>query len=187
MLFKHKIEQTDNLMAENRLLKFCLIVVAASVVWGAYFVSNKVTNQKVVIQYPDGSTLIAVQGETADQEYIERFTRYVTSLAFNYTPFNYDGQAKRLLQVTTSRYFPSLQNRLLEIKNTVNEFNVTSAYYIRNIQIDANKKTIMVEGLMFQSAHGSNMLGDRGEKKEYQIKYEIGNGGLLLDDLSERV
>ena len=128
MYIKKFINKFDNLKAENRLLKFVIIVIGSGCVVSSMISYKAVKYQKVVILPPAVDKRIVIQGNSVNAEYIELFSKYAMSLLLNYTPQIYDDQINDLLKLTSPRYFPSLNRKMIEMKENVKRLAITSMF-----------------------------------------------------------
>ncbi|MFZ5571297.1 MAG: TraE/TraK family type IV conjugative transfer system protein [Thermodesulfobacteriota bacterium] len=182
MHIKKFINKFDNLTAENRLLKFVIIVIGAGCIISSAISLRAVTYQKVVILPPAVDKRIVIQGSSVNTEYIELFTKYAMGLLLNYTPGIFDDQISDLLKLTSPRYYPALNRRMLEIKGDVKRLSITSMFYPQLLRINQEKQEINILGLRIQTARGQEV--ERVEKI-YLMKYQLLNGRFYVDGIEE--
>ncbi len=176
------INKFDNLLAENRLLKFVIIVIGSSCVISSIIALRAVTYQKVVILPPAVDKRIEIQGGSVNTEYIELFTKYAMGLLLNYTPGIFDDQISDLLKLTSPRYYPALNRKMIELKENVKRLSITSMFYPQLLRINQEKQEIKILGLRIQTAQGQEV--ERVEKI-YLMKYQMLSGRFYVDGIEE--
>lgn len=182
MMFKQYKEFVNNVRAENKLLKFALIVVAAASVGSAYFSYSSVKHQKTVILPATVDKRIVITGNDVNHNYLKLFSKYTLNLAFTYTPGNFADQASDLLKICTPRFYPVLQKKLFKMEQSVKNLGITSSYYPIELQVDKEAKEIVSNGIRFKTAHGQDM---ENTGKKYLLTYEIIDGRFFLDGIQE--
>lgn len=182
MYIKKFINKFDNLKAENRLLKFAIIVIGLGCVISSILSIRAVKYQKVIILPPAVDKRIVIQGSSVNTEYIELFSKYAMGLLLNYTPRIYDDQITDLLKLTSPRYYPALNRKLIEMKENVKRLAITSMFYPQILRINQEKQEIKILGLRIQTAQGQEI-----ERKEkiYMLKYQMINGRFYVDGIEE--
>ena len=176
------INKTSNLYAENRLLKFAVIIIGIAVVINGFLSYIAMQYQKVVILPPVVDHRVVISGNKVDDNYIKLFTRYAMTLLQNYTAATARSQFEEFLTLVTTSAYPDMQKTLYTLADTVKKLNVTSAFYPRKITINQKTHTITVTGLKKEFSH-TTMVED-GPKK-YEIKYAIINGRFYIDAVKE--
>ena len=176
------IDKFDNLRAENRLLKFVILMIGAGCVISSIISLKAVKYQKVIILPPAVDKRIVIQGSSVNAEYIELFSKYAMGLLLNYTPQIYDDQITDLLKITSPRYYPALNRKMLEMKENVKRLVITSVFYPQILRINQEKQEIKILGLRIQTAQGQEV--ERTEKI-YILKYQMINGRFYVDGIEE--
>jgi conjugal transfer pilus assembly protein TraE len=80
------IEQKNNLIAGNRLLKLAVVTVGLGLIVNAFITFSLSKRARTVIVPPIVNTRFEISGSRLSDEYVKLMTRYVMSLAANYTP-----------------------------------------------------------------------------------------------------
>jgi len=177
------VQKTSNLYAENRLLKFVVLVLGITVIINSIFSYRALHYQKTVILPPVVDRRIAISGNDANEDYIKLFARYSIGLLENYSPVSVRAQFDELLKLVTPSFYPSFENTLADLTATVNTLMITSAFYPFRINVNKQKKTIAINGTKKQFT-GSSVV-DRGQSKTYIIGYVISNGRFFINDFKE--
>ncbi|MBU0769400.1 MAG: type IV conjugative transfer system protein TraE [Proteobacteria bacterium] len=182
MNLNRSLEKISNLNGENRLLKLAILIIGFACIISAYFSFYAVRYQKTVILPAAVDSRIIIRGNEISNDYIKLFTRYALNLVFTYTPASYPGQANDLLKLCTPEFYPVMQSKIYKVEHSVRKLGITSAYYPSILNIDNDKKEIVVSGLRFQSAHGREI---ENVMKKYLVKYTIIDGRFYLDGIQE--
>ena len=176
------INKTSNLYAENRLLKFAIIIIGIAVVINGLMSYIAMHYQKVVILPPVVDRRVVISGNKVDENYIKLFTRYAMTLLQNYTAATARSQFTEFLSLVTTSAYPEMQKTLYTLADTIKKLNMTSAFYPRKITIDEKKHTITVSGLKKEF---TNTTVVEDGPREYMIKYAIINGRFYIDAVKE--
>jgi len=176
------LQQSSNLYAENRLLKFVVVCLTIAVIISGIFSYAALSYQRVVILPPVTDKRIEITGNSVNENYIRLFTRYTMNLLNNYTPGIAPGQFDELLSLASPSFFPTFQTTLDNMKDTISKLNLTSVFYPQALNIDTEKKVIEVMGI--QKHFSDAVMVDNGKKK-YQITYVIINGRFYINGLKE--
>lgn len=182
MKIQRFIQQSSNLYAENRLLKFVMVCLMIAVIVSSFFSYAALQYQRVVILPPVTDKRIEITGNSVNKNYIRLFTRYTMNLLNNYTPGTAPGQFEELLSLASPSFYPTFQTTLDNMKDTIHKLNLTSAFYPQTVNINTEKRVIEVMGA--QKHFADAVMVDNGDKK-YQITYVITNGRFYINGLKE--
>jgi conjugal transfer pilus assembly protein TraE len=182
MHLDHYINRNENIKAENRLLKFAIVVIGLACVVSAFVSYSAAENAKVVILPPVVDKRIVISGNTVNDNYLKLFTKYTLNLMLNYTPETYHDQMEDLLKLATPEFFPALNHQIEDMADSVKNLVMTSLYYPYTMKINKDKQTITVQGLGIQTAHGQVV---DNQKRQYLLRYRIINGRFYLNGISE--
>jgi len=176
------VNKTDNIKAENRLLKFTVVVIAIASVLSAVLSYSALKYQKIVILPPVVDRRIEISGNNVNDDYIKLFTRYATNLMFNYTPHTFRDQSNELLRLVTPEFYNAFNDKLTVMADNIEKLLVSSVFYPQRLSINQAKREILVQGLRQQYAHGSVI---KNKQMKYIIRYKIINGRFYIDDIKE--
>jgi conjugal transfer pilus assembly protein TraE len=182
MNVKNFVDQTQNTVAENKLLRFAIIVVGISSVFSAIMSYSALHYQKVVILPPVVDRKIEVSGTDMNDDYFKLYAKYITDLLVNYTQATFNDQAHDLLALCTPEFYPSLEKKLSDINEGVRKLDITSVFYPIEIHIDKGKHTLTITGDHEQRARSIAVAHD---KKTYIITYQINIGRFQINDIVE--
>ena len=178
------LNKKANLASENRLLKFVVLVIGIAVFIssiGSYYALH---HQKVIIIPPGVRNKIIVSGNIVNDEYINTFARYISSLAFSYNPTTARKQYEELLTLYDSRSYPQAKTVFYNLADQVEMTKVSSTFYIDKIWVDEQKRQVEVQG-----KHQEYMDDRKVEDKTrtYFIGYKISDGRFKITSISAKV
>jgi len=176
------VSKTDNMKAENRLLKFTVVIVAIASVLSAILSYSALKYQKIVILPPVVDRRIEISGNNVNDDYIKLFTRYTTDLMFNYTPHTFRGQSNELLRLVTPEFYNAFNGKLTVMADNIEKLLVSSVFYPQKLSINQAKSEVLVQGLRQQYTHGQAI---KNKQMKYIIRYKIINGRFYIDDIKE--
>ena len=107
MRFKWYEKLTSNLMGENKLLKFVVVVIGCVELWNSHKIDLAMKYQRTILVPQGLDHRITIVGDRASEEYLRVFARIVSNLAFNYSSTSARGQFGELLQYFTPDTFPA--------------------------------------------------------------------------------
>ena len=177
------LKKTDNLFAENRLLKFVIVLMTVAVCFSFYSMNRVLTHQQTIIIPPNFDQRLEIKGNNVNDEYLKMYTRYILDLLLNYTPKNIKYNFNDLLSFSTPELYPELQKNLLKIEDNVDKLRVSSMFYPSQITIDREKKIITIGGVRRQFANFSKI---DETQRNYYLRYQIDNGRFYIANIQEQ-
>jgi len=138
--------------------------------------------QRVVIVPPGLQEKTTIQGNKLDEIYVSTFVRYISSLAFSYTPATARRQFDELLLHFDPTAYPQGKTTFYNLAEKVVDTQVTQAFYINKITVNTETRKIEIEGTKRQ------YIDDRkveDGKKNYFIDYTIFNGRFYIMAIAE--
>lgn len=179
------VQKSSNIMAENRLLKFVVVILAVSIVYLGTMIRYAMDSQRTIIVPPVVTTSLSLRGDQADDAYLVAMARYIAALVFNYTPATAQRQFTELMHLYSPETFSSGQLWLSELVATVEKARVTSVYYPESISIaDGEINQIKLEGTL---KRGTDLVEPTGERVVYLIDYRIVAGRFEILQIVEKV
>jgi conjugal transfer pilus assembly protein TraE len=178
------LEKAANLKAENKLLKFSIVVVATGCLLSSYFSYRAIQYQKTVILPPVVDERVVITGTDVNDGYLKMYSKYVMGLMFNYTPHTFADQASDLLKLSTPEFFASLDKKISDMADGIKRLQVTSMFYPHTISVDKVNKIITISGLRISNAQGQEV---ENTTKHFLIKYKIENGRFYVNGISEKI
>jgi len=183
MLFKKYFQNSSNLFAENRLLKFCVIVLTCGFLWFAHQVNEFKDKARTVIVPPNISSKIVISGSWTSDSYANEYMRYVGSLLWNYSPATVREQFSELLASFHPSTFQAAKERLYIFADQVEQTRASSVFYINKIVHNPEKKFIEVTGTRHLSLQDKTV---ESTVKTYMVLYKIENGRFWLLGVEEK-
>jgi type IV conjugative transfer system protein TraE len=160
----------SNVMRNNTLLKFGIIVFAAATI------VSSITSYKAM-HY--SRTHIAPRSVAQHYWFSERemsdsgvrlFTRQSFDLCLNYTPKSANKRFDELLSMIHTRYYDSVKKDLGQKLQTIDRMNVVSTYLIEEITHNEIEKKVKVKGPRRKTTYGKEMYSG---VEEWTLSYEI--------------
>ena len=190
MELKVYTDKLSNLTAENRLLKFVVVVIGCAVLANTFIMLGMTRRARTIIVppalvSPGLSAKVEISGDQASDGYLELMTRYVTGLALNYTPATAREQFGELLALYSPSAFPDAKKTFYALAGTVETANVSSVFTPGSIKVDRMRGVIDATGVQRQFAQDGGPLGPDKETT-YEISYRISDGRFELTGFSEK-
>lgn len=177
------LQQTSNLFTENRLLKFVIVVLALAVVVNSFLVNRAVRNQRVILIPPKiTGTIEFVEGKPSDQ-YIRDLARRMASLAATYSPATARSQFDEFLALYAPEAYPSAAKGWYALASRVEESQVSTVFYLRNLTLDYAGQRLELSGDQRQFAEDKLI---EAKPKTYEARYRIEDGRFFLTSFMEK-
>ncbi len=184
MIFRQYLNETGNVWAENRLLKFAVLVTACSTIIYGFFTYRAVTSQKIII-YPVGySGQIEIEGEKINHEYLAYLSRTIFDLLLNYTPSTIKPQYEILLSMMAPSAYPRYHKQFQNFIQEAGVGKLVSVFLIKKLTFQPEKKQVVASGSRLFVLEGSRVVEEK--QRTYVIRYEIGNGKFLIREIGEK-
>ena len=178
MKFSMFLNEHENVKQENKLLKAVIVILAITVMYSLYYVDKSAQREKIIIIPSQLHSRIIFTGDKPDKAYFEEMTRYVISLALDYTSATARGQFAELLTLFDPEAFKKYQPIFYNLADRVQSAgNISNSFYITKIQIYPKEKKIVVIGSNY--TYSANMLLMQ-KVRQYQIGYKIQNGRFFI-------
>ena len=175
MKFKLYLNEFANVKHENKLLKFVIVVLTVCVLLSLYYTNSALEKEKIILIPPQTTQKIVFVGNKPNKAYFDQMTRYIISLALDYTSATARGQFNALLKLFSPDAFKQYEPVFYDLANRVKAAgNVANTFYISDIKVYPNKKEIIVTGTQYTFS-GNSLLKQKIEK--YAIAYNITPAG----------
>ena len=178
------LQKSSNLFAQNRLLKFVVVLIGITVIYNTLMLRQALNSHRTVILPPVINQEMEFWGERASANYLRQMTRYAMSLAVNNSPATVRQQFEELLSLYAPESFPDAQNALYSLALRIEEAKVSNAFYIESIRVDEESKTVRVSGLKTQFIQD---VITKNQQTDYEINYRIQEGRFMIDSIKEVV
>lgn len=183
-MLKSKFDRiTDKFKAENGLLKFCFVCITICFLWMGFSVRSAVTHQRTILVPVGLDSKVSITDGYASPDYIRKFARDISTLAFSYTPSTVRGQYGELLLYFAPAAFTSAKKTFYELADSVEKAKITSLFVINKpVEIDAVKMKLVISGALKQWA---DTTPQPVEEKIYQVDYQLFEGRFQVTSISE--
>jgi conjugal transfer pilus assembly protein TraE len=177
------LQKSSNIFAENRLLKFAVIVIGIATVVNAAMTFRALNYQRTVIIPPVLNSRIEITGDRASEEYVKAFSRYIAALSFSYSPGTVKPQFDELLALYAPEAFPEGKRVLYELADRVITTRVTSVFFMGRLYVDGGKNQIEMSGQKRQYVDDRKV---EDVTKTYLVDYRISDGRFQIMRISEK-
>ncbi len=177
------LEQKNNLIAGNRLLKLAVVVMGLGLIVNAFVTHSISKRARTIIVPPVVTTRFELSGSRLSDEYAKLMTRYIMSLAANYTPGTVRGNFDELLSLYDPDAHGEAKRVFYKLADTVETARVTASFFIQKITLDEARRQITVEGAKRLIANEQKV--EEGPET-YLIEYSNNNGRFAVTNLSRK-
>ena len=175
--------KTANIFAENRMLKFTVLVLLAAVLILSVCVVTAMNKERVILVPPVITSKVVITGDRANDDYLREFTRYIVNLALSYNPANARNQFSELLAVYDPAGFPNARKELYELADKIENPRASSAFHIQSMTNNPEKNQVEVLGS--KMTYIGEMKADIIQTS-YIVEYRFDNGKFILTRLYEK-
>lgn len=178
------LSKFKNIEAENKLLKFAIIVIGIVTIINTGLLYSSLNSHRTVIVPPVIHSQFEVYGNKATDEYYKEFARYISTLALSYTPVTVRSQFTELLGMFSADRYNEAKSRFYEIAEKIETSKVSSVFYLSNVAVDDEHKEMHVTGVQMQYANDGTKFEEK--TKTYIIKYVMNNGRFAVTEIYEK-
>jgi conjugal transfer pilus assembly protein TraE len=176
------LQKASNLFAQNRVLKFSIVILSLTVLFNSVMVYRAVKYQRVVLIPPTMTgTVEFIQGKPNDA-YIKDISRRIVTLAATYSPPTARSQFEELLTYFAPEAYPQASQSWYSLASRVEESQVSSVFYLEKIGI--TEDFIEIFGNFKQYA-GDTLL--ENSSKTYLIDYRLQDGRFYIISFTEKL
>ncbi len=183
MLLDLFVSKKNNTKAENRLLKFVVVVIGCAVLFNTLMTLVALRTQRTVIVPPGFTKTMTLSGNDVDDEYMREFMRYVANLSFNYSPATARPQFDALLALYSPSTFPAARKMYYELADSIESGKVSNIFYPHEIKIDRGKSRVFMTGLLRRYASDIKM---EDAVKAYVVEFAVADGRVLVNQILEK-
>ena len=182
MLLKRFLQPHSNLFAENRILKFAVVVLTIGFLWFAYRVEDVKDRVRTVIVPPVINSKVEISGSWTTDSYVKEYIRYIGSLLWNYSPTIARSQFSEVLTSWHPSVFEEAKSRMYILADNIELTEAASVFYVNKIEHNHDAHTIDVTG--------TRRLTQKDEVTEsavktYRVGYKVENGRFWLTSVEE--
>jgi conjugal transfer pilus assembly protein TraE len=172
-----------NIFAENRMLKFTVLVLLVAVLILSTCVVTAMNKERVILVPPVINSKVMITGDQASDNYLREFTRYIVNLALTYNSANARSQFSELLAVYDPAGFPNARKELYELADKIENTRASSAFHIQSMTNNPEKNQVEVLGS--KMTYIGEMKADIIQTT-YIVEYRFDNGKFILTRLYEK-
>ena len=178
MKFKFFMNDLSNIKQENKLLKGVILILAITVVFSLYYTTKTANREKIILIPPQIHSKIVFIGNKPDKAYYNEITRYVVSLALDYTSATARSQFAELLTMFDPGAFKKYQQVFYNLAFRIESAgNISDSFYITKIKVHPEKKKIIVTGTEYTYS-GAALLSQN--MCRYAITYKLQAGRFFV-------
>lgn len=175
------IQASSNKVAENRILKLVVVVIGGAVLFNTVLLSRAMNTARTIIVPPALNSRLELTQESASEESLRAYARYVMSLAGTYTQVSARSQFDELIGLYAPEAYPEAKKTFYELADRIETAHITSAFYIQ--QIFFTPSMIEVRGVRKQFVEATRV---DEVVKSYFLQYRIIDGRFTLLHISEK-
>ena len=177
------LNRTANLVGENRLLKFAIVVIALSNVIFGFLTFRAVSYQKVVLIPLSLKNPVELTGDHLSESYILEMARMIFDLAFNYSPATVKSQYELLLTMWDPETYSKYRRKFSALEDEAQIGKLVSVFIPQSIQHDPKRHIIRATGKRVLLLEGEKVAESKAA--EFAFTYRIRAGRLFVRDLGE--
>lgn len=178
------VKKASNLFAENRLLKFAVVVIGCTTIINTGLLYVSMSRQRTILIPAGMSTKASVTNNTADPDYLRQMARYISGLSLNYTPATARPQFEELLNLIAAETFADNKSMLYDLADTIEKTMAVSVFHPQRFMLNEEKQWIEILGpktLYLQDIKSGNT-----ELKTYLLKYRMVDGNFQIIEFVEK-
>lgn len=178
----HYLEEKKNTIAENKLLKFVIVVLTIGLILNAFMTVMLFRRARTIVVPPVVNARFEISGKIMSDEYLRMMTRYVVGLALNYTPSSARTNFEELLTICDPTTYDEKKAEFYSLAETVETTKLTSHFLIQTMSVDDGKRQIEIQGPRKQLANGQKI---KEGMETYTIDYSNNNGRFAIVKISQ--
>jgi len=182
MEYKVLQNRTARFFAENQLLKFLFVLLAASnVLFG--FMAYRAHHNHTTVLVPVGfKEKIIIEENRVSEAYLIQMARYAFDLALGYTPTNIRPQYELLLSLFDSSTYRETKKHYMDFIEEVETTKISSDFKIEKLEHDPARHVIIARGSRLLIYDTSVV---EGTKASYALRYIIRDGRFTIKEIGE--
>lgn len=177
------LQRSSNLFAENRLLKFVVVVMCATQIWCVYRVNVIKDKVRTVIQPPVINSKVEVSGSWTSDAYVREYVRYIGALVWNYSPATVRNQFSEILVSWHPSVFNDAKHRLYVLADQIEQTRSASAFYINKVEHNSDGNFVLVSGNRHLAMQDKSV---EVSQHTYQVSYKVESGRFWILGIEEK-
>ena len=178
------VQKTSNLYAENRILKFAILVIGTVVLLNTGLLYLSMSRQRTILIPAGLDTRASVTDSTADVDYLRQMARYVSSLALTYTPVTARSQFEELLPLFAPEAFSANKSMLYDLAETIEKTSSGSVYHPQQFNLNDQSQTIEILGP--KTTYVQDLQSSGNVLTTYLLKFRMVNGKFQIVEFVEK-
>lgn len=180
-------QKTDNLFAENRLLKICFVLVLLISLSNWQAIRTAFKQQKTVVIPLSASGDLWVSGNQASETYLRHMARYLTAMIGNYTASTARRQFEEILHLYGPAHYAEAKTGFEKLSDQIERYPTVSSR-VTWVGRDPMLLDEVSEKITIQLEKERLVNGDvtRTEDKTIEIDYYILDGRFWIEAINEK-
>jgi conjugal transfer pilus assembly protein TraE len=183
LIFKKYISETGNLLKQNILYKFTVIVIGGVTLLNTFMIYYALNHQTVILVPPGLESKVTVKGDFVSDEYVRSFSRYLVWLLYSYNPATARIQFDEALTYFLPEKYPEVKKQFYVLADQIETAVVSSTFYVQAINIDRGAKVIKVQGVNAKYSQDGKKIEET--QKSIAIGYMVINGRIYVTYVKE--
>lgn len=177
------LQRSSNLFAENRLLKFVVVIMCLTQIWCVYRVNVIKDKVRTVIQPPVINSKIEVSGSWTSDAYVREYVRYMGALLWNYSPGTARNQFSEILVSWHPSVFNDAKQRLYVLADQIEQTRSSSVFYINKIEHNPDGNFVVVSGNRHLAMQDKSI---EVSQHTYHVSYVVESGRFWILGVEEK-
>lgn len=178
------VQKTSNLYAENRILKFAIVVIGTVVLLNTGLLYVSMSRQRTILIPAGLDSRASVTDTSADVDYLRQMARYASSLALTYTPATARSQFEELLPLFAPETFAANKSMLYDLAETIEKTSSGSVYHPHRFSLDEQNQTIEILGP--KTTYIQDLQSSENVITTYLLKFRMVNGKFQIVEFVEK-
>ena len=174
------LSKNFNLIAENKILKFFIVIIGMLQLMNAFWNYQLTKSYKTIIIPTGINEKMEVTNNSISDNGIKYYVRYILALTLNYTPAVARGQFEELLSLYSPEGYVQAKTDFYSLADTIEAAKVASLFYIQRITLDQGKNTIEVLGNKKQYVNETKI---KDTSEVYFIEYSVDHGRFMINKI----
>jgi len=174
------IERWENLLQENRYLRFIAVALAAALVVESVVVVQQAGRVRTVLVPPRIEREVWLEGDGASPSYLQMMGGHVAELAACYSPKNVRSRFGLFLYYVNPAHYAEVKADLDAKAAQIERFGMAQAFFPQATNVDTDKREITVSGLVQRTVQ--SQVVESGPRT-VSVTYGINNGRFEVESI----
>ena len=177
MLYERWVKEWKSALAENFFLRVLCLLLALIIVVSVVFLRGK---DRIIIVPPKIEKDVWIESNRVSDSYLEQMGIFFATFACNMSPINAEYNAKVISEHTTLSSRAESRSEIMAQAAYFKKNNVTQSFFPEAVKVDAENKSVIVEGLAIRYVGSVKMSQERAS---VNIKFTTKDYTLKIDEL----